>query len=141
MKLKLSEKFGIFNKIYGLYFSQWGDLWPYSNAYVRPETRAMRYWRLWKGKELGMNHIAAFISCDRNFRNASEMHLKFSELFRNASQMHQKCFPTENNTNEPKNSIFLQNKAIIPPETQEISSINGQKFTSLKKTPKKPSNS
>ena len=51
--------------------------------------------------------------------------------------MHQKCFSTENNTNEPKNSIFLQNKAIIPPETQEISSINGQKFTSLKKTSKK----
>ena len=40
MKLKLSEKCGIFNKIYGLYFSQWGDLWPYRNAYVRPETRA-----------------------------------------------------------------------------------------------------
>ena len=65
------------------------------------------------------------------------MHPKFSKLFRNAFQIHQKCFPTENNTNEPKNSIFLQNKAIIPPDTQEISSINGQKFTSLKKTPKK----
>ena len=65
------------------------------------------------------------------------MHPKFSELFLNASQMHHKCFPTENNTNEPKNSIFLQNKAIIPPETQEISSINGKKFTSLKGTPKK----
>ena len=55
--------------------------------------------------------------------------------------MHPKCirnaFPLKAIQMNQKNSIFLQNKAIIPPETQEISSINGQKFTSLKKTPKK----
>ena len=27
-------------KFYVLYFSVWEDLWPYSNAYVRPGTRA-----------------------------------------------------------------------------------------------------
>ena len=27
-------------KFYVLHFSVWGDLWPYSNAYVRPGTRA-----------------------------------------------------------------------------------------------------
>ena len=29
-------------KFYVLHFSVWGDLWPYSNAYVRPGTRARK---------------------------------------------------------------------------------------------------
>ena len=33
-------------KFYVLYFSVWGDLWPYSNAYVRPGTRAKTFWSL-----------------------------------------------------------------------------------------------
>ena len=47
--------------------------------------------RLWKGKELGTNHIAAFISPDQNFRNASEMHPKCIQNFPNFSKMHLKC--------------------------------------------------
>ena len=96
----------------------------------------MIYLRMWKGTELGTNHIAAFISHDE----ISEMRPKCIRNFPNFSEMHHKCirnaFPLKRIQMNQKNSIFLQNKNIIPPETQEISSINGQKFTSLKKTPK-----
>ena len=65
------------------------------------------------------------------FRNvildAFRMHFgHFSELYpkciRNASEMYQKFIPNSN-----KNTIFLQNKPTIRPETNQISSIHCKK--------------
>ena len=90
--------------------------------------------RLWKGKVLGTNHIAAFIS--RDFFSEMSFRTKFgkvrtpfghfSELYPkcipNASEMYQKSIPNSN-----KNTIFLQNKPTICPETNQISSIHCNK--------------
>ena len=38
-------------KFYVLHFSVWEDLWPYSNAYVRPGTRAKTH-AIYRRKEL-----------------------------------------------------------------------------------------
>ena len=93
--------------------------------------------RLWKGKVLGTNHIAAFISRDFfpkcHFGCISDKVRKsldaFRTLFRtylkcipNASEMYQKSIPNSN-----KNTIFLQNKPSIHPETNQISSIHCKK--------------
>ena len=64
----------------------------FTNLLIRPQFFCCV--NLWKGKELGTNHIAALISRDF-YQNFSEMGPKCvrnaSELFQNASQMYQKC--------------------------------------------------
>ena len=107
---------------------------PFGPARISIRSRSKQLLRLWKGKVLGTNHIAAFISRDffpkchfGCILDKVWMHFgHFSELFPkcipNASEMYQKSIPNSN-----KNTIFLQNKTTIRPETNQLSSIHCKK--------------